>query len=122
MATHLTDQLVHIPADSVRLAGELSHPPKTSAVVVFAHGSGSSRPVSVALVRDTPDECGCPSLVGLARLLPGSLSRLGEGKVRGIKDGFRYAAFTPLCRKMAIACSSDTWEKSSKYCPTAMKS
>jgi putative phosphoribosyl transferase len=43
MATHTPDQLVQIPADSVTLAGELSLPPEASGVVVFAHGSGSSR-------------------------------------------------------------------------------
>lgn len=43
MTTHPPDQLVHIPADSVTLAGEFSLPPQASGVVVFAHGSGSSR-------------------------------------------------------------------------------
>ena len=43
MATHTPDQLVRIPADNVTLAGELSLPPGASGVVVFAHGSGSSR-------------------------------------------------------------------------------
>jgi putative phosphoribosyl transferase len=34
---------VHIPADSVELDGELIVPPSASGVVLFAHGSGSSR-------------------------------------------------------------------------------
>ncbi|NOT54389.1 MAG: alpha/beta hydrolase [Deltaproteobacteria bacterium] len=43
MATRAPDQLVHIPADHVTLEGELTLPPGASGVVVFAHGSGSSR-------------------------------------------------------------------------------
>ncbi|MHB1238229.1 MAG: hypothetical protein ACYCY7_11800 [Gallionella sp.] len=34
---------VHIPAGSVELDGELLLPPSAKCVVVFAHGSGSSR-------------------------------------------------------------------------------
>ncbi|MDP1558042.1 MAG: dienelactone hydrolase family protein [Nitrosomonas sp.] len=34
---------VHIPADSIELDGELILPPATTSVVLFAHGSGSSR-------------------------------------------------------------------------------
>jgi len=34
---------VHIPADSVELDGELIVPPSAGGVVMFAHGSGSSR-------------------------------------------------------------------------------
>jgi dienelactone hydrolase len=34
---------VHIPADSVELDGELVLPPSATSVVLFAHGSGSSR-------------------------------------------------------------------------------
>ncbi len=34
---------VHIPADSVELDGELILPPSSKGVVLFAHGSGSSR-------------------------------------------------------------------------------
>jgi putative phosphoribosyl transferase len=34
---------VHIPADAVELDGELIVPPSASGVVLFAHGSGSSR-------------------------------------------------------------------------------
>ena len=34
---------VHIPADAVELDGELVLPPSTTGVVLFAHGSGSSR-------------------------------------------------------------------------------
>lgn len=37
------EQLVNIPAGSVTLEGGLSVPERTRAVVVFAHGSGSSR-------------------------------------------------------------------------------
>jgi len=36
-------EIVHIPADSVRLEGELIIPERASGVVLFAHGSGSSR-------------------------------------------------------------------------------
>ncbi len=34
---------IHIPADNVELDGELVLPPSTKGVVLFAHGSGSSR-------------------------------------------------------------------------------
>ena len=34
---------VHIPSDSVELEGELTIPPQAMGVIVFAHGSGSSR-------------------------------------------------------------------------------
>jgi len=34
---------VHIPADKVELDGELILPPSAKGVVLFAHGSGSSR-------------------------------------------------------------------------------
>ena len=37
------DRSVTIPAGAVRLAGELTLPTKTGGVVLFAHGSGSSR-------------------------------------------------------------------------------
>lgn len=37
------ERAVHIPADSVTLEGTLSLPERASAVVIFAHGSGSSR-------------------------------------------------------------------------------
>jgi dienelactone hydrolase len=37
------DQLVHISADSVTLEGALALPEGSEAVVIFAHGSGSSR-------------------------------------------------------------------------------
>jgi putative phosphoribosyl transferase len=43
VATHPPDQLVHIPAGAGTLEGELSLPPGVPGVVVFAHGSGSSR-------------------------------------------------------------------------------
>lgn len=36
-------QLVHIPADSVTLEGDLNIPRETQALVILAHGSGSSR-------------------------------------------------------------------------------
>ena len=42
MAAH-TDTVVSIPADSVTLAGDLQVPPGADGLVVFAHGSGSSR-------------------------------------------------------------------------------
>lgn len=38
-----SDNLVHIPVDGVRLEGELTPPSGTNGLVVFAHGSGSSR-------------------------------------------------------------------------------
>ncbi|GJL76147.1 hypothetical protein [Nitrosomonas sp.] len=34
---------IYIPADSVELEGELILPPAVKGVVIFAHGSGSSR-------------------------------------------------------------------------------
>jgi dienelactone hydrolase len=34
---------IHIPADSIELGGELVLPPSAKGVVLFAHGSGSSR-------------------------------------------------------------------------------
>jgi putative phosphoribosyl transferase len=43
MVNESTQQLVHIPADSVTLEGELIVPAAAQGVVVFAHGSGSSR-------------------------------------------------------------------------------
>lgn len=43
MADKISRQSVHIPADSVILEGELTIPQGTGAVVIFAHGSGSSR-------------------------------------------------------------------------------
>lgn len=43
MAKETPDRLVHIPADAVTLEGELLLPPGVTGVVVFAHGSGSSR-------------------------------------------------------------------------------
>ena len=36
-------ELVHIPVDSVTLEGMLVIPPGAQCVVIFAHGSGSSR-------------------------------------------------------------------------------
>ncbi|MFB6130557.1 MAG: dienelactone hydrolase family protein [Salinigranum sp.] len=38
-----SERLVSIPADGVELEGALAVPPGTSGLVVFAHGSGSSR-------------------------------------------------------------------------------
>ncbi len=35
--------LVHMPADSVKLEGELRIPPGAKGIVIFVHGSGSSR-------------------------------------------------------------------------------
>jgi len=37
------EKLVHIPADSVKLEGALNLPQDSKAIVMFAHGSGSSR-------------------------------------------------------------------------------
>jgi pimeloyl-ACP methyl ester carboxylesterase len=39
----MTKELVHIPAGTVRMEGMLEVPPKPLGVVLFAHGSGSSR-------------------------------------------------------------------------------
>lgn len=39
----MKEEVVHIPADSVELEGNLSIPTGSNAIVVFAHGSGSSR-------------------------------------------------------------------------------
>lgn len=43
MPTDATDRLVEIPADGVRLEGNLTVPANPSGLVAFAHGSGSSR-------------------------------------------------------------------------------
>ncbi len=43
MVDILSEQLVHIPAGNVMLEGILTLPGKTGPVVIFAHGSGSSR-------------------------------------------------------------------------------
>jgi pimeloyl-ACP methyl ester carboxylesterase len=38
-----SDRIVHIPVDGVKLEGSLVIPPQACGVVLFAHGSGSSR-------------------------------------------------------------------------------
>jgi dienelactone hydrolase len=43
MATDHLEQLVHIPIDSIKLEGSLVLPKQVQGLVVFAHGSGSSR-------------------------------------------------------------------------------
>jgi len=43
MATNHLEQLVHIPIDSINLEGSLALPRQSHGLVVFAHGSGSSR-------------------------------------------------------------------------------
>jgi len=43
MANDSSSRLVHIPADSVILEGVLDVPHDTQALIIFAHGSGSSR-------------------------------------------------------------------------------
>lgn len=43
MTNHATSLAVKIPAGSVSLAGDLIVPPHATAIVLFAHGSGSSR-------------------------------------------------------------------------------
>jgi putative phosphoribosyl transferase len=43
MATNHFEQLVHIPIDSIKLEGSLALPRQMQGLVVFAHGSGSSR-------------------------------------------------------------------------------
>ena len=40
---HQEQKLVHIPAGPVELEGNLSLPSNASGIVLFAHGSGSSR-------------------------------------------------------------------------------
>lgn len=39
----LEERLVHVPAETVTLEGNLSLPEGAEAVVLFAHGSGSGR-------------------------------------------------------------------------------
>jgi dienelactone hydrolase len=43
MATNHFEQLVHIPIDSIKLEGSLAVPRQAQGLVIFAHGSGSSR-------------------------------------------------------------------------------
>ncbi|HUW27809.1 MAG TPA: alpha/beta hydrolase [Sulfuriferula sp.] len=43
MATTTLEQLVHIPADDVHIEGMLELPENAAGIVLFAHGSGSSR-------------------------------------------------------------------------------
>ena len=43
MAPSSSEQLVHIPIDGLRLEGALAMPARARGIVVFAHGSGSSR-------------------------------------------------------------------------------
>jgi len=43
MASNHLEQLVQIPVDSIKLEGSLALPIQTQGLVVFAHGSGSSR-------------------------------------------------------------------------------
>jgi len=43
MSTPLLEKIVHIPTDSVQLEGALAIPQHAQGLVVFAHGSGSSR-------------------------------------------------------------------------------
>ena len=43
MATDHLEQLVRIPIDSFKLEGSLALPRQSPGLVVFAHGSGSSR-------------------------------------------------------------------------------
>jgi putative phosphoribosyl transferase len=43
MPTNYTEQLVQIPIDSIKLEGSLALPREAQGLVVFAHGSGSSR-------------------------------------------------------------------------------
>ena len=43
MATNHLEQLVQIPIDSIKLEGSLALPIQARGLVVFAHGSGSSR-------------------------------------------------------------------------------
>jgi fermentation-respiration switch protein FrsA (DUF1100 family) len=43
MATNHLEQIVHIPIDSIKLEGSLALPRQLPGLIVFAHGSGSSR-------------------------------------------------------------------------------
>ena len=43
MGTNHVEQLVHIPINSLKLEGSLALPKQSLGIVVFAHGSGSSR-------------------------------------------------------------------------------
>ncbi len=43
MAKEQSDQLVYVPVDSIKLEGALGLPAEAQGVVLFAHGSGSSR-------------------------------------------------------------------------------
>ncbi len=43
MTGHYSEHVVHIPIDSVQLEGALALPEQAAGLVVFAHGSGSSR-------------------------------------------------------------------------------
>lgn len=43
MATNHLEQLVHIPIDSIKLEGSFALPRQSPGLVIFAHGSGSSR-------------------------------------------------------------------------------
>ncbi len=43
MTTNHLEQLIHIPIDSILLEGSLALPMHSTGLVVFAHGSGSSR-------------------------------------------------------------------------------
>lgn len=43
MATNHIEQIVHIPIDSLKLEGSLALPRQSRGLVIFAHGSGSSR-------------------------------------------------------------------------------
>ena len=43
MAKNQPEQLMHIPIDSIKLEGSLALPRQSPGLVVFAHGSGSSR-------------------------------------------------------------------------------
>ena len=43
MPTNYAEQLVQIPIDSIKLEGSLALPKQAQGLVVFAHGSGSSR-------------------------------------------------------------------------------
>ena len=40
-----SERAVEIPAEGVRLAGDLTIPPDASGIVVFAHGSGDRKSV-----------------------------------------------------------------------------
>src|SRR3989304_186343 len=76
------ERLVHVPADGVTLEGALVIPTEARGVVLFAHGSGSSRhsPRNNYVARVLPDG-------GLGPAVDRSAHRAGS---RDVRDAVRY--------------------------------